>query len=394
MKRAFLFFLMLACLASAQRSLDLGTISRLGVAKTVPVYWDTKCGTLAPLIDRALGMNGGLLKVSPDAANVLLEFREISGGKVELVLLGTKPKRVLYEEQFQGGRPGYLALEACNRAVEKILGIPGFYTGKIAFISDRTGHDELYISDLFFQNIRQITNDKALAASPRLSPDGRAINYTGYYRSGYPDLYRVDLSSGRRTTIAGFRGLNTGGSWSPKGDLIALVLSSSGNPEIYLSDPQGGKFRRLTHTPAIEAGPSFSPDCGRVVFASDLPGKPQLYVMDVTGGPMRRLATNISNYCAEPVWNPRDPNQIAFTAGVGSGFQVALYDFTKHTSKILTHEAGDAVEPTWLNDGRHLIYTARTSGTRQLTVLDTETDKATPLNSFKFGRAYQASFAK
>jgi TolB protein len=129
-------------------------------------------------------------------------------------------------------------------------------------------------------------------------------------------------------------------------------------------------------------------------LASDLMGKPQLYMMDTMGGPMRRIQTNISNYCAEPVWNPRDPNLIAFTAGVGYGFQIALYDFTKHSSKILTHEAGDAVEPTWLNDGRHLIYTARTAKTRQLTILDTETGKTTALNSLKFGRAYQASFVK
>jgi TolB protein len=94
------------------------------------------------------------------------------------------------------------------------------------------------------------------------------------------------------------------------------------------------------------------------------------------------------------VWNPRDPNEIAFTVGVGVGFQVAVYDFTRHQSKILTRESGDAVEPTWVSDGRHLIYTARTGHSSQLCLLDTETGKSSPLNSLKFGRAYQASFVK
>lgn len=394
MKRLCIFFVMIAVLASAQKSIDLGTISRLGAARTVPVYWDVKSENIKPLFDRAMSLHGGFLRVSPDAASVIVEVREIAGGRVELILMGTKPRRVLYSEVFENGRASYLALKAADRSVEKILGIPGFFTGKVAFVSDRTGISELYISDVFFQNVRQLTNDRALVVNPRLSPNGRTINYTSYYRTGYPDVFRIDLPSGRRTTLSGFKGLNTGGNWSPRGDMVSLVLSSSGNPEVYLTDPEGKHFKRLTRTPSIEASPSFSPDGARVVFASDLPGKPQLYQMDVMGGAMRRVPTNVSNYCAEPTWNPRDPNQIAFTAGVGKGFQIALYDFSKNTSKILTRETADAVEPTWTSDGRHLIYTSRTSSTRQLKLLDTETGKSSSLTSLKFGKAYQATFVK
>lgn len=406
LKRISLFFLILIGFASigsivsvpniafAEKELDLGTISRLGAARTVPIYWEATTEGIKPLVDRAMSINGGFLKVTPENASVMVTYREVAGGKVELVIMGTKPKRVIYNEVFDGGRPGYLALKACDRAVEKILGLPGFYTGKLAFISDRTGKSEIYISDLLFQNVRQLTNDKSLVSSPRFSPDGRILNYTSYYRAGYPDVYRIDLGSGRRTPIATFRGLNNGGSFSPRGDEIALILSSSGNPEVYLADPQGLKFRRLTHTPAIEASPSFAPDGQRVVFTSDLAGRPQLYLMDTVGGPMRRIQTNISNYCAEPMWNPRDPNLIAFTVGVGSGFQIAVYDFTTHQSKIVTHEAGDGIEPCWVADGRHLIYTSRVGVTRQLNLLDTETGKKSPLNSLKFGRASQANFVK
>lgn len=394
MHRFLLFFLIIAQLASAQKSLDLGTISRLGVARTVPIAWNIPSENIRPVTDRALSINGGFLKVSPENASVMLEIRELSPGRVELIIMGTNPRRVIYSETFQGARSGTLALQACDRAVEKILGTPGFYTGKIAFISDRTGHSEVYISDLFFQSVRQITGDRAHAVSPNFSPSGRSINYTSYYRAGYPDVYRIDLATGRRTPIATFQGLNLGGAWSPRGDLVALILSSSGNPEVYLADPEGRRFKRLTRTSSVEASPSFSPDGGRVVFTSDQAGRPQLYLMDAQGGAMNRIPTNISNYCAEPTWNPRDPNQIAFTAGVGKGFQIAVYDFAKRQSKILTREGTDAVEPCWVADGRHLIYTARTGTTRQLMLLDTETGRASALSSLKLGRASQASFTK
>lgn len=394
MKRILVFFLIISQLASAQKALDLGTISRLGVARTVPIYWNIPSESIRPIADRALSINGGFLKVAPESASVMLEIREVGSGRVEMVIMGTNPKRVIYSEVFEGGKSAFLALKACDRAVEKILGLPGFYTGNVAFISDRTGKSEVYVGDLFFQNVRQITTDKALAVSPKLSPSGRSIIYTSYYRSGYPDVYRIDLTSGRRVPIATFQGLNTGGSWNPQADQVALILSSSGNPEVYLTDPEGRKFRRLTRTNSIEASPSFSPDGGRVIFTSDLAGRPQLYLMDVNGGTMRRIQTNISNYCAEPAWNPRDPNLIAFTVGVGKGFQVAVYDFTTKQSKIISREGVDAVEPCWVADGRHLIYTSRTSNTRQLMLLDTETGKASALNSIKFGRVSQASFTK
>lgn len=394
MKRFILFFMILASVASAQKSLDLGTISRLGVARTVPVAWNIPSANIQAVTDRALSINGGFLKVSPENANLLIEIRELAPGRVELVIMGTKPSRVIYSETFEGSRSVQLALRACDRAVEKILGTPGFYTGKIAFISDRTGKSEVYISDLFFQSIRQVTGDRALAVNPTLSPSGRSILYTSYYRAGFPDVYRIDLATGRRTPIANFQGLNLGGGWSPQGDRIALILSSSGNPEVYLTDPEGLRYKRLTRTTGVEAGPVFSPDGSKILFTSDQAGRPQLYLMPTAGGPMTRVPTNISNYCAEPTWNPLDPNLIAFTVGVGKGFQIAVYDFAKRQSKIVTRESMDAIEPCWLSDGRHLIYTARTSATKQLMIVDTETGRTSPISSLKLGRASQASFSK
>ncbi len=391
----FLIGIVLASLsAHGEKALDLGTISRLGTARTVPVYWMIGGETIVPLTERALSMNGGLLKVGPDAANVLLEIRQIAGGRVQLLISGTHPQRVLYEEVFEGGRATYLALKACDRAVEKILGTPGFYTGKLAFISDRTGRTEVYVSDLFLQNIRQITSDRSLATMPHFSPDGKSLTYTSYYRTGYPDVFKIDLATGRRSTLAAFAGLNTGGAWSPLGNAVALVLSSPGNPEIYISDAEGRRLRRLTRTYGVEASPSFSPDGAKVVFASDIPGRPQIYQMDIMGGPINRVPTNVSGYCAEPQWNPRDPNQIIFTAGVGKGFQIAIYDFIDRKSKILTRGAADGVGPCWLSDGRHVVYTRRTGTSSQLCILDTQTGRNVPLTSEKFGKVSQASFAK
>ena len=48
------------------------------------------------------------------------------------------------------------------------------------------------------------------------------------------------------------------------------------------------------------------------------------------------------------------------------------------------------MEPSWLPDGRHLVYTARTAYASRVCILDTETGKSTPVSPSGFGPALQA----
>ena len=83
---------------------------------------------------------------------------------------------------------------------------------------------------------------------------------------------------------------------------------------------------------------------------------------------------------------------IAFTAAVGGGFQIALYDSATRSSQILTSVQESAVEPAWLNDGRHLVFTQRQKGRMRLMLLDTETKKVSALHVPEFGDASSATF--
>src|SRR5690606_8569897 len=120
--------------------------------------------------------------------------------------------------------------------------------------------------------------------------------------------------------------------------------------------------------------------------------RPQIFMMNASGGEMRRIPTNISRYCAEPDWNPRFGNLIAFTAAMDRGFQVAVYDFETRQRRCVTQGRGDAVEPVWLNDERHLIFTARTSDSSNLVLLDTQTGRTTTLGNRNLGETSQADF--
>ena len=78
---------------------------------------------------------------------------------------------------------------------------------------------------------------------------------------------------------------------------------------------------------------------------------------------------------------------MAFTVLVG-GYQVAVVDLRTGAAKVVSHAPLDAIEPVWLADGRHLIYTSRTSASNHnLYLLDTETGRSTRLGSVQAEKA-------
>ncbi len=107
---------------------------------------------------------------------------------------------------------------------------------------------------------------------------------------------------------------------------------------------------------------------------------------------MQRVPTSISGYCAEPDWSVGDPNKIAFTTRIGSGYQIAVYDMAKRgPAKVVSKAPVDGVEPSWLADGRHLVYTERAANSRSINILDTETGKTTRLSPAQLKQTSQAS---
>jgi len=396
----------------AQGTKDLGDVVIRADLKTISVTVSgstTELNNLANLAFEAHGRyrrvaSGGSfdIKFAPAGVNqvqvtVIKRGSSVSietemGGRAYSTAGASSGGGVVLNQVAQGTSTRNALFRAADMAVTATSGLKGFFASRLAFISEYSGKSEVFVGDLFFGEVKPITKDNVHAMRPRWSPDGGKILYTSFFRSGFPDIFLLDLNSMQRTTFVNFKGTNGGARFSPNGSQVAMVLSGEGNPEIYVSNAQGRGVARRTRTATVEASPAWSPDGSRLVYTSDAAGGPQLYVMPAAGGAAQRLAMNISRYCAEPDWSAGDPNKIAFTAGMGGGFQIAVYDMAKRTSaKIVSKASGDAIEPAWLADGRHLIYTARAANSRSIYILDTETGKSTRLSPAQLKQTSQAS---
>ena len=343
-------------------------------------------------IIKAFNLHGAYAIKPSGQSSFTFRFIPVGSDRIQLAIESGKPLITQYTETVSGSDREEAALRAADLAVFKTLGAPGFFTGKLAFVGDRSGHNEIYTTDLLFTRVRQITHDKSQSVLPHWSPDGSRINYTSYYRNGFPDIYSIDMATLQRNTMASFKGTNTGGEYNSRGTEMAMVLSGTGNTEIYIGNSLGRNLRRITRSPAVESDPTWSPNGERIAFTSNRLGKPQLFEVSTKGGNAKRIPTNNSGNCTEPSWNPRDANIIAFTAAVGKEFEIALFDFDKKQSRWLTRGAGDAIEPCWTQDGRHLIYTARTKKSRRLILIDTVTGKMQRLSPDNLGNVFQAAY--
>lgn len=245
-----------------------------------------------------------------------------------------------------------LAHQAANDVVVKTTGKPTFFLAKLALIGASANAKELFLADSSAQDIRPVTQDRSISVKPRWSPDSRLISYTSYLQR-YPDVYTIDVTTGQRTRVSFYPGVNSGGAIAPNGRSMALILSKDGNPELYVKDLPTGRLTRLTNTPrADEGSPSWSPDGSRIVYVSNASGAPQLYVVSSAGGPPERL-TSRGTQSVAPDWGANGLIAYQTLAG-GNKFQIAVMDPNAKQEKILTPFDASYEDPSWAPDGRHL----------------------------------------
>ena len=307
--------------------------------------------------------NGGKINVACDVRNAAMGKRYFSRG-----FTGKSSETRL------------LAHRVSDAIVYAVKGVPGIASSRIAMITSRGGKKDIVICGADGNDVVQLTRDGAPCLSPTWSPNGKMLYYTSFFK-GFPDVYGIQLASGKRVRVASYPGINAGADISPDGRKMALTLSKDGNPELYVRDMRSGKLTRLTKTgTAAEASPSWSPDGRKIVFVSDASGSPQIYIISSTGGRPRRV-TFRGNENVSPDWGQN--GMIAYSSRRRGRYQVCVQDPDKRVEKQLTSDYVDHEQPSWAPDGRHIAY-ARTEGyVSDVYVLDTLGDAQVRLTRFK-----------
>ncbi len=257
-----------------------------------------------------------------------------------------------------------------NDVIKAANGRDGIADSRIAFVNDRTGHQEIYVMDYDGADVRRLTDDGSIDLLPRFSPGGRRLAYTSY-KNGNPDLFLLDLDTGRSTPLSTRQGLNVAGGFSPDGTKLLVTLSREKSPNIYLLDLKSGAVTRLTSHFGADSTPTFSPDARQAAFVSDRAGNPQIFTLDLVGKRTRRLTD--FNWCDSPAWSPTG-EWIAFAgrANRHDRMDIFLVDPTGTQIRRLTHGEGSNEDPAWSPDGRLIAFSSTRAGRAQIYVMDAD----------------------
>ena len=367
MKKNILNFLIIGFAAVALAGARADEIVVVGPAnifgqKPVPVSLSGFTGEGAEVLKFDLAVQGFSF-VTPDAAQYLISGSDAGG--VTGSLTDKFAKRVLLSRSYNGASLRRQAHAFADDIVFAITGKKGIGQTKIAYKSQPAGYGvgEIYVSDFDGANAQRITKDNAIVAKPAWAPGKLALYYTSYALDN-PDIFYHSLTTGQRSKIAAYSGLNTSAAVSPDGAKIAMVLSKSGSANIWVCSADGTNLKQITHGDE-DSSPTWSPDGSWICFATKHNERRRLAKVPAGGGTVQYVSTTGAANPTEPDWSP-DGKWIAFTSQMGD-FNICVMPAAGGADPTVLVGGQN---PSWAPNSRTLAFN-RAVGYRQvLSVLD------------------------
>ncbi len=393
MKKIFTtLFLLLAWLQTVQADLTIeiteGVEGALPIA-VVPFGWQ---GPGSPPVDLAEVINADLQRsgrfktippvdmLSRPTSAEAIEFKDWRALDMENLVVGqVRPKGTGgYEIRFQlfdvykGEQlTGYTipttapnlratAHRIADLIYEKLLGVPGAFATRVAYITsvkqgDGASRIDLNIADADGYNPETIVSSSEPLLSPAWSPDGRKLAYVSF-EGGQSAIYIQEVYVGQRSKVTNFKGINGAPAWSPDGRKLAMTLSKDGNPDIFVYDLATRKLRAVTRHYGIDTEPAWSPDGRYLVFTSDRGGKPQIYRVSAFGGKAERV-TFQNSYNARASYSP-DGKLLTLVTREDGNYRIAVQDLESGVMQVLSQGSLDE-SPSFAPNGGMIIFASK-----------------------------------
>lgn len=169
-------------------------------------------------------------------------------GRTLVYARGSDTGTDLFAQPFEGGAARRVTVGRGRASAQPTFSPDG---QRLAFMSDRSGHPEVYISDLDGTNVELLTaaafGDRDYRAGPDWSPDGRLVAFQSR-NGGTFQIMTINLrdQSVRQVTNDG---RNDDPSWAPDSRHVVLTSNRSGTRQLWVVDIETGRARQLTRGP-------------------------------------------------------------------------------------------------------------------------------------------------
>lgn len=256
---------------------------------------------------------------------------------------------------------------------QQITGIKGVFSTKLAYVVVQPYLDHkryiLEVADQDGYNPRPLLNSPEPIMSPSWSPNGKQIAYVSF-ENRQAGIFVQNVTTGARTLLSRFPGINGAPAWSPDGRKLALVLSKSGAPNIYVMDVASHHLTQITNDFYINTEPAWSPKGHSLLFTSNRSGGPQIYQVNLESHATSRI-TYDGNYNARASYTP-DGNHVVMIHSVSGVFSIAILDLDSGTVRILSNKFNDSASPSIAPNGSMILYDTVASGRNVLGMVSSD----------------------
>jgi TolB protein len=326
----------------------------------------TRSGLFAVMAGDSLPQQVGSVSAAPDfaswigiGAQAVVMGQVERGGQIQSAVRvwDTQAGQQVVGKSYQtdAGNFRRVAHIVSDAIYTSLTGEGGYFDTRVAFVAESGPKanrvKRLAIMDQDGANVQYITQGTPETMTPRFSPTQQMLSYIAL-DNGNPQIYLLDLASGRQQRLGNFGAMTFSPRFSPNGQTVVFSVEGGGTTNIYAM-PIGGQPRQLTSGAAIDTSPSYAPDGANITFESVRGGSSQIYVMPAGGGQAQRISFGDGIYNT-PVWSPKG-DLIAFTKQAGGQFSIGTMKPDGSGEKLL-FTGFHAEGPTWAPNGRVIMY--------------------------------------
>jgi Tol biopolymer transport system component len=245
-------------------------------------------------------------------------------------------------------------------------------SGKIAFVSDRDGNDEIYVLDADGSGLTNLTRNPAADETPAWSPDGTHVAFASE-RSGFFELYVMDANGGNVRKIEGSHGNNFTPAWSPDGARIAFQCGD----KLCIVDAEGNLIDTFgesgSTTGALVGGWSVE---GMIAYFWGLTGAGNsggINVVNEDGSDDEAVLAGEQGsgvYYGEPAWSP-DGERLALTSNRDGNWEIYIREADGALTRLTDNPAKEG-HPSWSADGNWIAFASDRGGNLDVYIMRTD----------------------
>lgn len=218
------------------------------------------------------------------------------------------------------------------------------------------------IADRFADRVMLLTTGEK-------GPFDSKIAFVSTREGGFKEIWvaRADGTGARRLTKN--RTINLSPSWAPGGLDLLFTSYRDGRPRLYELDLKSLQLRRVLGGGGLVVGGQYSPD-GRAIAVSreEARGNSEILLISPAGDVLRVL-THDRGIDVSPSWSP-DGRRVAFCSSRGGTPQIYVASLDSGQIERVTFQGSYNTSPSWSPQGEKIAFTGRVAGRFQLFVID------------------------